>query len=432
MKRTLTNEILKILHENRQRIILHGTPGVGKTHLLQDVADHYNGSYIMCDLTTDREFFNALSEFTKAAYDTSTKESSPFVRFLSEYFQVSEEALSNTLVIFDGIERLSDAVTVLFQYELPTYFIAATSRADLLAGIPMPLSAFPPFCIVPVRPLSFCEFLDAIGQEWYHTVINGHVERSERIPELLQTELNELFHDYLLVGGYPEAIKQYIDNPTDISSLRSVHDRIYSTIWYRYVKHLPEHLSTLKLEQIMRYVSENAYCVSQPFHPAYIRKGTSINDYSDELDYLFANGLLIPVYDSEYSLSRFEVSDCGLMRYLCNDYDLFYSLDRESEAFPNAFYQNYVYTVLYRQALPITSWKHSRSYYTAYHREGDAMWLLCGEPAIRSRLLSTIRSLKEKSTIWLLTVDNAKGYDVDHNIQYYSLESTLILKNNMI
>ena len=60
-------------------------------------------------------------------------------------------------------------------------------------------------------PLSFAEFLDAVGHDQLKTRISAATINNP-VEEFLEHKLLELLRIYLLVGGMPAAIKQYIDN----------------------------------------------------------------------------------------------------------------------------------------------------------------------------------------------------------------------------
>lgn len=432
MERNLTSEILHTLQTSKQKIIVYGLPCVGKTYLLQELAKKYRGSYISCDLVTDREFFHSLQAHINTCKECFARgeDAIGLDRFVCEYFHLTPEALSQTLIIFDGLEHLREDVIPMLQTSLPNTFLAATARADYLAQLSMPLIEPPPIRLIPLRPLNFQEFLEATGHHWYRTIIKEHVNRSEALPELISIELQELFHDYLLVGGFPGAILQYCHNRTDISAIRSAHNMIFSCIWHRIVMDLPEHISLQRIEQLLQYIQEHANAYSQPFRPAYIRKGTSLNDYLDEIHFLTQLDLLLPVCTQDGVLYRFEPTDCGLFRYLCNDYDMFYVLDEESGGLPVSMYQNYLYTVLHTNGCPITTWRYSRNFYAPYYNTTNKIVILTEEPPSRSRTISTLREVEEGIVIWQLNHGESVTKNADHNIQYFAFEETLLSKKS--
>ncbi len=433
MERNLTSDILHTLQTTKQKIIIYGLPCVGKTYLLQELAKKYRGSYISCDLITDRDFYRALQEHIEQCKEclNNGKNAKGLDSFLCEFLHLSPQDLSQTLIIFDGLECLKEDIVPLLQTSLPDKFLAATARADYLTQLPMPLMDPPLIRLVPLCPLSFQEFLEATGHHWYRTIIQEHVHRSEALPELICNELQELFHDYLLVGGFPGAVLGYCNNRTDLSAIRSIHNMIFSCIWYRIANDLPEYLSMQRIEQIIQYIRRYSDAYAQPFRPAYIRKGTALNDYIDEIHFLVQLGLLLPVYMQNGDLYRFEPTDCGMLRYLCNDYDMFYVLDEESGGLPVAMYQNYLYITLHTNEYSITPWRYSRNFYAPYFSKSEQLVILTEEPPIRSRTISTLREVEEHVTIWQLNHGETITKNADHNIQYFAFEETLVSKKRL-
>ncbi len=433
MERLITQELLHTLQTSDQKIVLYGPSCIGKSYLLQELAKKYHGSYISCDLITDRAFCTALNECIIAFANSEYEESDSFhlLHFLNQYFHMDDATLEQTLIIFDGLEILNEAVIPLLQMNLPNKFLAATSRGDYLRQIPMPLIEPPLIRMVSVAPMNFREFLEATGHHWYRTIIQGHVITGETIPELIHNDLQELFYDYLLVGGFPQAILQYISNRTDISAIRSIHNQIYSCIRYQIAQAPPAVLKTFRIEQIFHYLSENTYEYSKPFRPGHIQKGTSTNDYIEEIHYLIALGLLIPVYNQKGELYRFEIIDCGMQRFLSNDYDIFYAPEEEEREHMIALCQTYLYSVLYTMGERITSWQMSRTFYASYYNQRADFVILSGEPKARSHVYSTLRTLGSL-TIWQLQQGEPASKHADHNIQCYALEEALFSKNNFL
>ncbi|MBO6064890.1 MAG: hypothetical protein J6P36_00595, partial [Lachnospiraceae bacterium] len=77
MKRFLETEICDRFFVKQERLVLYGLPCVGKTHLLRFLQnDRQMKSYVLCDLTIDRELTAGIKK------TLSGKES--LCKFLSE------------------------------------------------------------------------------------------------------------------------------------------------------------------------------------------------------------------------------------------------------------------------------------------------------------------------------------------------------------
>lgn len=74
-------------------------------------------------------------------------------------------------------------------------------------------------------PLSFCEFLNAVGQtklEEYISNLNSDTE----IPDIIHNQLMQLFHEYIVVGGLPAAVQSWVDSHSPVSIAQIHHDLI--------------------------------------------------------------------------------------------------------------------------------------------------------------------------------------------------------------
>ena len=419
MKRQLEPEIQERFFVKNERLLLYGLPGVGKTHLLRSLQnDKLMKSYVLCDLTIDREL--------TAGIKKTLRESESLCVFLAGYFGMQEEYVRETLSVFmDGLENLGEDSSGLITADLPKHFAATTSKIDafgIFHNSPSTMLSF-----IKVSPFSFYEFLGAIEEknDIAYTGFLGLYKDSETgMPEHLAVMLRELLHDYMLTGGFPDVIVHYQKNRNDLSEIRRVQGNIYASVMFRYLNGLPDHLSEIKIKQILDYIRQYAGDNRGRFHPGHIRRGAVLRDFEAEIAYLCNIGLLIPVYDSDGLLYRFELCDCGLNRYLCNDYDMFYRLGFR-ESLPEYFYQNYLYIVLNLLGKKITARKTDRSRYLCYtdgtkgfrHSSTNRMFSGYGFTGDEEGTLNAVE-------VYQLIDRPDNGKTTDHNIQYFSLEQT--------
>ncbi len=73
-----------------------------------------------------------------------------------------------------------------------------------------------------IRPVSFTEFLSAIGE-------TAALEQITKVPiaAFAQTKLLSLFHTYALIGGMPEVIHHYATHK-DLVTLAPIYDSLIS------------------------------------------------------------------------------------------------------------------------------------------------------------------------------------------------------------
>lgn len=398
-------------------VILYGPPGIGKTGLLKQLQESGRcRSYVMIHPAIDRDFTEGLCR----ACDSGQS----LCEYLCAFFGFDPDMLRNRmLVLIDGLEPLREQVLPLFQRELPAHFAATTSRIEYFDIFLKSQKVNHEF--IKVSGFSFYEFLEAVAQDEeirYAELLRAHYLNGNPVPDLIDEEIRELFHDYLLTGGYPEAILQYNRNRTDLSEIRRVHGQLYSSVLMRYLNNLPEGLSPVKTLQLLNYIRDYAGDYRGQFHPGHIRRGAQEREFLKELDYLCVNGVLVPVY-KDGQFYRYEMADFGLLHYVANDYDTFYKLDNH-ENLPEYLYQSYFYHEITRRNLRINIVKEGRSAYLSYTNGTIGFQHF----SRGKRAVPTVSEAAGTAGIPLLVkylTDRKNPVEKsDHNIQYYFLEQT--------
>ena len=415
MKRSIYHTIQDILFQKNGSIVLYGPPATGKSYLLRCLSeDSQMKNYIYCDLNVDVEFRTGLT--------ASLSNGSSISSFLTEYFNLAPEYVKDTLYfLMDGTECLKSDIKLLLQRETPLHFALTTSRIDYFGQNMQEWTNRHSF--IKVSSMTFYEFLDAVDENdtGYTEILSAHYTNRKPIPGLIEDEIMELFHDYLMVGGYPEAVLCYLKNRTNLSEIRSKHEQLFATTVYRYTNFLPDGLSALRIHQLFQYIRDYAADYKGKFAPGHIRRGAQQKEYMPELEYLFQNGILIPMYQND-TLYRFEICDCGLLRYLANDYHLFYTLDQQ-ELLPEYFYQNYLCHVLFHNDKKITLMRSDSNSYSPYYDDKTCILLLKNHSEIS--LHKSIPFQDDLNRIFLRLLDRKIPLkNGDHNISYCYLEET--------
>ena len=199
------------LSENRKPLILRGARQTGKTTVVEQFAEGY-GQYIYLNLerTADKEVFvryNSIDEIVQAIFFQYNKKT---------------EQMADTLLFIDEIQQSPEAVALLryFYEDYPDlHVIAAGSLLETLLGksINFPVGRVE---YRAVRPVSFAEFLLAMGEE-------QALEQYNNVPikDFAHEKLIKLFHTYALIGGMPEIVSNYIKNK-DLTILQNVYESL--------------------------------------------------------------------------------------------------------------------------------------------------------------------------------------------------------------
>lgn len=187
----------------RKPLLIRGARQIGKTYtMLRFGKEHYE-NVVYCNfesnLSLAKAFEDSLNPFS-------------IIDSLKAIFGVSIEK-GTTLIVFDEIQRSEKALASLkyFCEEANEYHIIAAGSLLGLAvnrgGYSFPVGKVD---LLDMGPMSFEEFLMATGNKPLIDRIKESFRSCSPCP--VHDKAMELYRTYLLVGGYPEAVKTYIES----------------------------------------------------------------------------------------------------------------------------------------------------------------------------------------------------------------------------
>lgn len=201
-------------------------------------------------------------------------------------------------------------------------FIASGSQLGVaLAQTPsVPLGSV---AIEQMYPLDFEEFLWAtgVGKEWIANIRKSYLSRKS-LDESTHNLLLKRFQYYLLVGGLPEAVNNYLAD-RNMLRVRRTHSDIHNLYLIDASQYDEEH--KLKIRKIYDLVPSNLENKKKRVVYKNIegKTGKSYSDYADEFEYLTNSGVALEV--SAISNPRFplvESEQKKLMKLYLNDVGL--------------------------------------------------------------------------------------------------------------
>jgi len=216
-------------------LILRGARQVGKSTLANELGKTYE---VFINLNLEKRKDAAL--FTQ----------SDNVQLLIEKIALSRNVSyipGQTLLFIDEIQEVPSCIALLryFYEELPDLdVIAAGSLLEFAIG---DVSSFPVGRVeqLPVYPLSFVEWLEALGED---AALSYY--RQVPTPKVAHERLLELFNTYMIIGGMPDVVATYVESDRSISSLTSV----YSSIWDTYIRDIEKYGSNNSERAILRHI----------------------------------------------------------------------------------------------------------------------------------------------------------------------------------
>lgn len=354
----------------RKPLLLKGVRQSGKTYILKEFAyDFPQSHYINFEKNPD---VHAIFE--------QNLDPKRIINELSFYFKTTIH-IEKDLLIFDEIQACPLALTSLkyFCEDLPQMALCA---AGSLLGLQLAGTSFPvgKVDIMDMYPMSFAEFLTAIGDEKSEHFLNTFSANTP-IPEIIHLHLWQQLKIYFIVGGMPEAVKIYRDYGAEISfetfeAVREKQHQIIAAYYADIAKHAGK-VNAMHINKILHAVpSQLARSQDQSakkFQFKDIIPG--INRYqrlADAIDWLEATGLIIkvPIVNSaelplsaytQESLFKLYLFDTGFLGAMC-DLPPKVILDYQYGTYKGYYAENFAaQTFLVSGEKHLYSWQDSRA-----------------------------------------------------------------------
>ncbi len=284
MKRKLLNNLIEWKNDkNHKPLVLEGARQVGKTWLMKEFGrtQYKKVAYINFDR----------NEKMCKVFETDLDTNRLITAIeLDVEFKITPE---DTLIIFDEIQECPRAITSLkyFNEDTPQYDIIA---AGSLLGVAHHFgTGFPVGKVEFLRlyPLSFTEFLDAMGKEQFVELIE---EQDFEMIKLFNTKFEDLLKQYTYIGGMPEVVQDFVNNK-DFKKVRTIQKRILSSYEKDFSKHIPAN-TVEKVRMLWSSVPTQLAKDNKKFIYNAIKKGARAKEFETALTWLKDAGLIYQVY----------------------------------------------------------------------------------------------------------------------------------------
>ena len=139
-------------------------------------------------------------------------------------------------------------------------------------------------------PMSFMEFLDALGEEPLSKVIT---EQNWTNINLFSSRLKELLKQYYFVGGMPEAVLSFSES-RDWKEVREIQNDILESYDRDFSKHAPADIVP-RIRQLWQSLPSQLSKENRKFIYGLIKEGARAREYEIALRWLFDSGLIYKV-----------------------------------------------------------------------------------------------------------------------------------------
>ena len=315
MYREIINDLIEWKEsKTRKPLIVDGARQVGKTYIIKQFGKEYYDNLIYVNFETNQEMSSQIAETIDVNYIINKL----------ELFYGEKIIPEKTLIFFDEIQANERALTSLkyFCEDAPEYHILA---AGSLLGIAINREkySFPvgKVQMINMYPLSFKEFLMAIGRESLIDEIQKHFDNDTRMDKDIHELCLKLYRTYLVVGGMPEVVQTYLTEQKMIATID-----IQAEILESYERDMTKYAdSSLSNRIISAFDSIPVQLAkdNQKFQYKVISKGGTSSIFGEAILWLKNSGIVNQIYKVNPELPLEMHKDLASFKLYMSDVGLF-------------------------------------------------------------------------------------------------------------
>ncbi len=315
MKRDMERELFSWKeHKDRLPLLLRGARQVGKSYIVEEFGKKAFKNIVVVNF----EFRPELKQCF------STLDPSEIINKLQLLMGVTIE-VETTLLFLDEIQECPNAIMAL------RYFKEKYNRLAVIgAGSLMEFTLNSPDFRMPVgrvqfiflEPLSFGEFLTASGNERLRHYLRG-IRLNSIFDDVVHQKLMDLLRIYLIVGGMPAVVKEYLENRNFLNC-----QRIQNSLLQTYRSDFGKYAKTSEHKYLQKVFNEAPRLVGSRVKYSNIDPDSKSRDIKQALNLLKLAGIIHPVYatvasglplGAQANETKFKLNflDVGLMQNAC-------------------------------------------------------------------------------------------------------------------
>ena len=348
---------------HRKPLILQGARQVGKTYSILEFGRTHYDNVAYFNFETNPRLNKTFDENISPDYLI------PILSHIAGQTIVREK----TLIVFDEVQLCERALTSLkyFCEDAPDYHIIV---AGSLLGVAVNRARFSfPVGKVDMKtlyPMDIEEFMLAMGEETLVQQIRQCFDTNTPLPSALHEAAMMLYRQYLVVGGMPECVLQFVETK-DYILIRHTQDTILAS----YLNDMSKYNTLNEIKKTRLTYDNITVQLSKKntrFQYKLIKKGGRASEFENAIEWLTLSGIVSQIYKVEQIKKPLEnyrdidsfkiyVSDLGL---LCAKKDLaatdiLYMVD-EINDFKGGMTENYVNTHLTINGYKTYYWESNR------------------------------------------------------------------------
>ena len=257
-------------------LLIQGARRVGKSYLAEEFARAEYRSYILID-------FNKAEQEVRDLFLYDLCDLNTFFLKLTTLFNTKLYE-RQSLIIFDEVQLFPRARSAV-------KYLVADGRYDYMeTGSLISIRENVKDILIPseedqldMHPMDFEEFLWAVGNETLMDLIRTCFERRKPLGQALHRKAMDLFRQYLIIGGMPQAVSAFAESP-DFERV----DRIKRRILKLYREDIRKHAGgyAMKVEAIYDEIPSQLKNQNRHFKLSSLKEGARFDEYKDALFWL--------------------------------------------------------------------------------------------------------------------------------------------------
>lgn len=256
--------------------LIDGARRVGKSYIAEEFAKNEYKSYIWID-------FNSVDNNIKNVFQNMLGDLENFFMYLSSYYGVKLYE-RDTVFVFDEVQLFPRA-------RAAVKYLVADGRYDYIeTGSIVSIHKNVKDILIPseerhmmMYPMDFEEFLWALDNEILYSFLREMFEKKQPLGQALHRKAIDYFRQYMIVGGMPQAVKDFVDTK-DFESV----DKIKRDILELYRSDIAKHATGAerKAQNIFDSIPSQLQRHESRFKLSSLKKEARFRDYEEAIFWL--------------------------------------------------------------------------------------------------------------------------------------------------
>ncbi len=289
MRRKIYGEMLKWKsRDGESALLVQGARRVGKSYIVEQFAKNEYKSYILID-------FNKADDQIKDIFIHDISDLKSFFLKLTAYYGIKLYE-RESLIIFDEVQLFPKARSAI-------KYLVADGRYDYIeTGSLISIKENVKDILIPseedsinMYPMDLEEFMWAVGNDSMMDFIRDCYSRKKPMGQALHRKAMDLFRQYIIVGGMPQAVKAFAES----SDFEKV-DRIKRRILKLYRDDIRKHAKgyEMKVEAIYDEIPSQLKNQNRHFKLSSLHQGARFDEYKEAMFWLSDAMIINNCYNS--------------------------------------------------------------------------------------------------------------------------------------